>query len=564
MRFDMTDQSVSVDELPNAYRHTGGRGLTSQYISNEVPPDCNPLEHRNQLVFAPGFLGGTQIPNSGRLSIGAKSPLTGGIKESNVGGSFALNLSMQNIAALAIRGKPQDDNLYVIQIDPELRCTIHSATPYRNLGTYATVDELTNRFGKQNSVLVIGPAGEQMLKSASIQATDLDGRPCRAAGRGGLGAVMGSKGVKAIVLAKPQNNQMEVAEKRRLLQLGAVFSKAIMEAPFSGKVLRKFGTAALVGPVNSLGAFPTFNARTGVFPEWKDISGEELAILTSSRNGKVGHKGCSRCIIKCSNIFHDQDNRYLTSSLEYETIWASGGMCGIHDLDAIAQFDFLCDDLGLDTINTGVAIAVAMDAGHLKFGDANALREMVKEVMTQSDLGRAIGNGPDAVGSILHHDRVPVVKHQSIAAYDPRSIKGMAVTYCSSPMGADHTAGNLIGESLSGVVDPLRREGQVEASRKKQILAMGLDCAGLCLFTGSAIKNDLLTGLFNARFGTSFSSDHLNEMMLSLLKLERNFNQAAGLKSSDDRLPQFFYDEPLPPNFSRVDLSDEDINSIFQ
>ncbi len=293
--------------------------------------------------------------------------------------------------------------------------------------------------------------------------------PARAAGRGGLGAVMGAKGLKAVVIDQRGKSADPIADPEAFKEANKGVVKAIKENPMSGHVMPSLGTAGLVAPVNSMGAFPCYNARKGVFEGWEKISGEAMAELIKKRGGNPTHMGCSQCIVHCSNEFVDKEGKYVTSGLEYETIWATGGMCGIDDLDTIARLDNLCDDIGVDTMSTGVAIAVAMDAGYKKFGDRAAAIEMVEEIGKGTEFGKILGNGPAAVGKHFNHKRVPVVKGQSVAAYDPRAMLGNGVTFATSPMGADHTAGNVIGEYLEQKLNPLNAEGQVEASRNLQI-----------------------------------------------------------------------------------------------
>ena len=332
------------------------------------------------------------------------------------------------------------------------------ALNYKGARTYALVEEIFSEAGNQHAVLCIGPAGEYQLDSASIQSTDADGRPCRAAGRGGLGAVMGSKGLKALIVNRNGKSPDAMTDPAAFKKAAKVFAKAVKEDMFSGYVLPPLGTAVLVAPINAAGAFPSYNATNGVFDGWEKISGEALADTLKERGGKTTHMGCAQCIIHCSNEFVDTRSNYVTASLEYETIWAMGGMCGIDDLDTIARLDFLSDDIGVDTMNTGVAMAVAMDAGYKSFGDRKAAIAMVEEIADGTEFGRILGNGPAAVGKHFNHHRVPVVKNQSIAAYDPRAIQGMGVTYATSPMGADHTAGNVIDknlDSLGGSLNPV-------------------------------------------------------------------------------------------------------------
>lgn len=406
-----------------------------------------------------------------------------------------------------------------------------------------------------------------MLRSASIQSTDTKGRPCRAAGRGGLGAVMGAKGLKAIIIDRRGDIADAVAHPKAFDRAAEAFARVVRENPFSRDVMPKMGTAGLVAPVNSMGGFPSYNATQGVFDGWEKISGEYMAELLAKRGGKTGHKGCSKCVIQCSNEFVDAKGRFVTSSLEYETIWSMGGMTGIKDLDIIARLDNLCDDLGIDTMGTGVGIAVAMDAGYREFGDGRAAIELVEEIAQGTEFGKILGNGPDAVGKYFNHHRVPVVKGQSISGYDPRAMQGNAVTYATSPMGADHTAGNLVAEYVTGKLDPLEKEGQVEASRNSQIAMALVDSIGLCVLASSVLAspegNAAFVDAINAKLGTQLDARALTEMGKRVLKSEREFNRRAGFTKEDDRLPQFFYEEALPPHNVVVKINPEDIDKTF-
>ncbi|MCP4692271.1 MAG: aldehyde ferredoxin oxidoreductase, partial [Desulfobacterales bacterium] len=487
IRVDMSAKTVNVEPIPRQYAGLGGRGLTSAMINAETPPTCDPLGAENKLIFAIGLLGGTSMPNTSRVSVGAKSPLTGAIKESNAGGAFAAALGDLGVSAIVVEGRAPENETYILRIDAAGEGHLTPADEYKGMRTYALVEKLLAAHGEKTSVMCIGPAGEHGLASASIQASDVDGRPCRAAGRGGLGAVMGAKGLKAIIAPRDGKAAEAAADPEAFKAAVKAFSKAVADHPFSGQFLPSLGTAGMVGPVNSLGAFPCYNATKGVFDGWEKISGETMTRMIKERGGDATHMGCTRCIVRCSNEFVDPGGKYVTSSLEYETIWSMGGMCAIDDLDAIARLDFLADDIGVDTMNAGVAIAVAMDAGHRPFGDAGAAMEMMEEIAAGTELGRIIGNGPAAVGEHFNFERVPVVKGQSIAAYDPRAMQGNGVTYAVSPMGADHTAGNVVGQYLAGSLDPLKAEGQVEASREAQIMMAAVDCTGLCLLASFAL-----------------------------------------------------------------------------
>ena len=545
----------------------GGRGLTSIMINEEVPPECDPLGPENKLIFAPGVLSGTNLINTSRLSIGAKSPLTGTIKESNAGGTVALALGHLGITAVIVDGQDASGELSLLRIDAHGDAALVSAQEYKGMRTYELAHKLLETYGEKTSVVCIGPAGEYQLEAASIQTTDVDGRPCRAAGRGGLGAVMGAKGLKAIVVDQGGNNADDIADPEGFKEAAKAFAKAVKEHPFSGQMMPTLGTAALVGPVNSMGAFPSYNATKGILDGWEKISGEEMAKMIKERGGKTTHRGCAQCIVHCSNEFVDKEGKYVTSSLEYETIWSMGGMPGITDLDVIARLDFLCDDIGVDTMNTGVAIGVAMDAGYKAFGDGEAAIAMLEEIAQGTDFGRVLGNGPAAVGKHFNHERVPVVKGQSIAAYDPRAMQGNAVTYATSPMGADHTAGNVLGEYMSGNLDPLKADGQVEASRKTQIAMASLDCSGLCLLASFALTTpeggEAFLNVMNAKFGTQLGPDDIPALGIRVLKAEREFNRKAGFTNQDDRLPKFFYQEALSPHNTVVAVSDEEMDSTF-
>ena len=377
-----------------------------------MPPTCDPLGPENKLIFSPGILTGTQLVNSGRISIGAKSPLTGGIKESNVGGTVPAALGRMGIGAVIVEETAAEGERFVLRIDERGEANLVPAQEDKGMRTYALTEKLLKTYGEKNGILCIGPAGEFQLLAASIQSTDVDGRPCRAAGRGGLGAVMGSKGLKAVVVDQRGKSPDTLADQETFKEAAKVFAKALKEQPFSGRVLGALGTASLVAPVNAAGAFPCYNARKGVMDGWEQISGEAMAELIKERGGKTTHMGCAQCIIHCSNEFVDKQGNYVTSSLEYETIWAMGGMAAIADLDTIARLDFLCDDIGVDTMSTGVAVAVAMDARYKEFGDGAAAIEMVEEIAKGTEFGRILGNGPAAIGRHFNHSRVPVAGHQ--------------------------------------------------------------------------------------------------------------------------------------------------------
>ncbi len=570
LRVDMNTKKITREEFTPAFTGMGGRGLTSFFINKEVPPECHSLGPENKLVFAPGYFSGSPLVNTSRFSIGAKSPLTGGIKESNVGGTVASDMARLGISAVIVEGKPEDEHTFILKLDKEGQATLIDADDLWGKRTYDLVSAIKQSHGEKVSITCIGPAGEQKLSAASIQTTDRDGRPCRAAGRGGLGAVMGSKGLKALIIEKVARKQVPIQDPDTFRNSAKIFAKAVMDDEFSAETLPELGTAVLVEPINAAGAFPTRNARQGQFEDADKISGETMAEIIKSRGGKPNHKGCAGCIINCSNEYVDEKGGFITSSLEYETIWSMGGMLGNNDLDAIATLDFLCDDIGLDTISTGVAIAVAMDAGYKEFGDAKAAIQIVEEVAKGSEFGKIIGSGPEVVGKHFNHDRIPVVKGQSISAYDPRAIQGMAVTYSTSPMGADHTAGWVVEsnlEAFGGTLDRFSAEGQVENSRDVQVHMAMVDTVGICDFaqTGFGAPDGVgnVCKMIAAKSGKPFSEDDWNSTGIKILQTELAFNRKAGFTKEQDRLPRMFYEEPLPPHNTVVVIQDADMDTAF-
>jgi aldehyde:ferredoxin oxidoreductase len=568
VRVNMGDKTIRVEQAPEACAGLGGRGLTSILVNAEVPPKCDPLGPENKLIFAPGYLTGTPLPNTSRISVGAKSPLTGGIKESNAGGTIATALAHLGITAVIVEGQAPAGELSLLRIDQKGEASLVPAQEYRGMRTYALVERMLKTYGEKTSVLCIGPAGEQRLAVASIQSSDVDGRPCRAAGRGGMGAVMGAKGLKALVVDQRGKQGCPIADPEAFKVATKAVVELVQQDHMSAEVMPRLGTAALVAPVNSLGAFPSYNARKGVLDGWEKISGEAMAQLIQERGGKTTHMGCSQCAIHCSNEFVDASGKYVTSSLEYETIWAMGGMTGVADLDTIARLDRLCDELGIDTMSTGVAVAVAMDAGYRQFGDGKAVLELVEEIGKGTEFGKILGSGPAAVGKHFKHDRVPVVKGQSIAAYDPRAMLGHGVTYATSPMGADHTAGNIVGAYLERKLDPLSPEGQIATSRFLQIAMAAFDCMGQCFMASVAMLSpegaEAFRKVIEAKSGTQLGAEDFPQGVgIRILKAEKDFNRRAGFTHQDDRLPKFFYEEPLPPHNKVFVFSDEEIDSTF-
>ncbi|MBU0946565.1 MAG: aldehyde ferredoxin oxidoreductase [Proteobacteria bacterium] len=568
-RVNMTDLSTSVEDVPAGWAGHGGRGLTSTIVAAEVPPTCHPLGPNNKLVIAPGLLSGTPAANSGRLSCGAKSPLTGTIKESNSGGTSAQLLAKCGCKAIIIEGQPKADTWYNLAVTPE-GVTINEEKEVIGKGNFATIELLNERLGASLGIISIGPAGEMKMRAANISVKDPDGH-IRSCGRGGLGAVMGSKGIKFISV-DPKDGKVEIADIDKFRAANKAFAKALVDHPVS-QALGTYGTNVLVNIINESGGLPTRNFTQGQFEGHEQISGETMHDVIKERDGKVKHNCHKGCVIQCSQIYNDVKKEYKTSGIEYESIWALGADCAIDNLDQIAEADHLLDDLGLDSIETAVAMGVAMEAGVIEFGDGEGLlRILTEEVAKGTGLGRIIGGGAGDVGRAYGVTRVPVVKNQAIPAYDPRAIKGIGITYATSTQGADHTMGYTIATNILGVggsIDPLTKEGQVELSRNLQIATAAIDSTGMCLFIAFAALDDTtclpaLIDLINARFGIALTGDDVVNLGKYILKTEHAFNQAAGFTKEDDRLPEFFSLEPIAPHNVVWDFTGEEIDTFWE
>jgi aldehyde:ferredoxin oxidoreductase len=559
-------------EAVGAYAGLGGRAMTTAVVAKEVPPLCHALGAENKLIIAPGMLSGTTAAMSGRISIGCKSPLTGTIKESNAGGQGAQVLARLGYAAIVLEGMPKEGALYKILINKDGVKIIPDAS-LKHLGNYDLVDKLRAEYGEKVAMISIGSAGERKMCAASIALTDMEQRPTRHAGRGGVGAVMGAKGVKAIILDDAGMEMRSPKDPEKFKEANQTFVAGLKKHPVTGEGLPAFGTNVLTNVLNEAGGYPTRNFATGRFDNCAKISGETLAELENQRGGKgSATHGCHRgCVIRCSGTYYDKNGNYVTKQPEYETVWAHGGNCGIDDMDAIAQLDRMDDDFGLDTIEMGATIAVAMEAGLAAFGDAQAAIRLVKEVGEGTPLGRILGSGAAVTGKVFGVERIPVVKGQAMPAYDPRAVQGMGVTYATTTMGADHTAGYSVTANILGVggnVDPLKPEGQIELSRNLQIATAAVDSTGMCLFIAFAVLDQpetfqALIDLLNAFYGLSLTGDDVVALGKSVLKNERDFNKAAGFTAEHDRLPRYFKTEKLAPHSVVFDVKDEDLDGLF-
>jgi aldehyde:ferredoxin oxidoreductase len=386
-----------------------------------------------------------------------------------------------------------------------------------------------------------------------------------------MGAVMGSKGVKVIGLDDAGCKMRAPKDPDKFKEACKAWVEGLRKDPVTGEGLPALGTNMVTNPINEAGGYPTRNFSSGNFEGVDKICGETQAEVEKSRGGSVTH-GCHRgCVIQCSGMFNDKQGNFLTKQVEYETVWSLGGNCGIDNLDSIARMDRMCDDFGVDTIEMGATIAVAMEGGLAAFGDWEAAEGLLKEVGKGSPLGKILASGAENCGKVLGVERLPVCKGQAMPAYDPRAIMGIGVTYASSPMGADHTAGYAVATNIfkvGGDVDPLKPEGQVDTSRELQIGTTALDGTGMCLFVAFAMmaSGDVfqsLLDMINSFFGWNWTADDYVGMGKKILKLERDFNTRAGFTPQDDRVPEFMLREPLPPHNITFQVTDADMDTLF-
>ena len=540
---------------PPDQRHLGGRGLVAALVAERIPPTADPLGSDNTVILAPGLFAAAGIPTAQRLSIGSKSPLTGGIRESNAGGVTARALAAAKIKSVLISGRPQPGATYLIVIKNG-QAQLLLAPELAGLGTYQTAHLLRQRFGPNLAALLIGPAGERLALAACALNLDYQGRPNRANGRGGLGAVLGSKGIKAIVVLPPQGTDLRTQPlvAPNLQPLVQEFCRLIKTSP-NTQNYTLFGTALTGDLAQNIGCLPTRNFRRGTFVGKSQILGKTIRHLIRTRGGQgdPAHSCIPGCVIACSNIFPDRYGRELVAPLDYEAIASIGSNLCIDDPDAIARLYWLCNDLGIDVIEAGAALALLMDEGVIPWGSASAAENALRTAYTGDYPGDIISHGLVATANNRGVRRIAAVKGMAFAAFDPRAIKGLGVTYATSPQGADHTAGHTIRKKI----DHHNKAKQVELSFQTQIQTALYDNLGICFFASGALTKgqEIVAQLFSTLTQNRYTPDDLTALGAEIIAQEIQFNRAAGLTPEDDRLPQFCYTEPLPPYNLTFDLS---------
>ena len=458
----MKEAGIRWEPVPSDYEQLGGRALIAKLLLNEVPPACDALGPHNKLIFAPGLLGGANVATAGRLSVGAKSPLTGGTKEANSGGTAGDALGKLGLKAVVIEDQPKIKGLQILVIDGD-SAVLMPADDLKNAGTYATSERLQARFGKNATILSIGQAGEMLLTGAGIAATGENEQRSNHAARGGLGAVMGSKGLKALVIQKPVGRSVKMHDENLFRTAAKTFAQELIKSPKTGVKgsSHLYGTASIVGAVNEMGSFPTHNFSDGRFAPETELRGEKIREVVLARGGKMGTRCMPGCVIACRSLWVDEKGSPVVATMQYETIALMGSNLGLGTLDEVAKLNYMCNDFGLDTIEAGAALGVAIEAGLAKYGDMEAITGLLAQVGEGTPLGRILGCGAATAGKVLGIRRVPTCLGQAMPGYDPRSLKGNGVTYATSPQGADHTAGNAFGSRAE--VKPLATRGSDRA-----------------------------------------------------------------------------------------------------
>ncbi|NHI94762.1 MAG: aldehyde ferredoxin oxidoreductase [Candidatus Lokiarchaeota archaeon] len=591
LRVNMNNLSSKWENLPSEFETFAGRALTSAIIAKEVDPTCDPLKEKNKIVIAPGLLAGTTAPSSGRLSVGGKSPLTGGIKEANAGGITAGKLARLGIRAIIIEGMPPKDkkDWYSI-IVKKGACEIKKTNNYANMGLYDLIKKIWDEYPSNPGIIGCGIAGQRLNLCAGVFGNNIENSdPGRYAGRGGLGAVFGSKRIIAVITDDSDGQKPEIKNNEKYEDGRKKFVDALRKHPVTGDLkdangnpyggLKNFGTNVLMNVLNEAGGLPTRNFSSDRFEGAAKISGEAIHELVDKTienigeksQGTYGHPCHPGCLIACSNVVpYENNGQHHVGCLEYESAWALGATCGIDVLKDVAELNRLCNDLGLDTIEAGNTIAMFMEAGIINFGDGSAAINLLKEAYNKNSItGRLVCSGALIAGKSLGVTRIPVVKGQSLPAYDPRPIKGIGVTYATTPMGADHTAGYTIAAEIFGIkgqISDPRSIQKSELSLNFQATTAFIDSTGYCLFIAFCILDD--DDGFSSMLDTvqGFLGTEIDPGVygMNILKIERDFNKRAGFSEKDDRLPEFFYTEKVAPHNVVFDVSDEELDKVYE
>lgn len=559
---DLNSRDIRTDELHGEDIIRAGRYLIAKTLLEHDVAEADPLGPDNILIFSAGPFAGTSFSNANRTSVGCKSPMTGGIKEANGGGTFSYALGQLYIAGFNLYGI--SDEWVVIHLKKDGSISFDDATPYMGLGNFEAAEKLHAKYGKRVSLALCGPVGEYGGNLAGVSFSDKDNRPSRLAARGGVGAVMGSKRVKAVVC---DMDKMPGFVDRKTVTKGIRdYSKMLQDNPVIVNFFQKVGTMGMADYTNHVGGLPVRNFSAGTMdtPEGEPfkMGGDYITVLNNERGGNQTHACMPGCVIQCSNIYADADGNEVVSPVEYETLGLLGTNCGIGDPDDLAGLNYIANDLGVDTIETGAMLAVLMDAGLGEWGDVDFMTEALKEVRLGTERGKIYAGGTAVAGRHFKAERIPVIKNQAISAYDPRVIEVTGISMMTTAMGADHTAGNAARYNS--------REKEIgkllDVSLSAQVNMAMNDSLGLCIFGQGVTAENLgfIVSTMNSAHGIKMEEDDLLEIGREALRMEAEFNRRAGFTAEDDELPAFFYTEPLAPTNHTARFHGEDVHDIYE
>jgi len=563
LHIDLNTKSVRAEDMQGEALARAGRYLIVKTLMDRDLAGIDPLSPENPLIFSAGPFAGTNFSNANRISVGCKSPLTGGIKESNAGGTFAFALGQSELAGLTLDGASED--WVVIRIPKEGDISFEPAEPYMGpgMGLFESAKRLHETYGDKVSIGMCGPVAEYGGMIAGIAFSDQENRPVRLSARGGVGAVMASKKVKAIVVDK---HKMPPFHDRKKLMTSIRTYGTKLGDDLAIASLGRNGTAQVADLINHMGGIPVRNFSGGQQVDPTDeafrMGGDFIREQNLERGGDTTHACMPGCMIKCSNVYNDADGNEVVSPLEYETIGLMGTNCGIEDPDQVAALNWIANDLGIDTIETGAMLALLMEAGEAEFGDTAFMEAALNDIRQGTERGRLLAQGTAAVGAHYNVARVPVIKKQAISAYDPRVIEVTGISMMLTAQGADHTVGNLFNiETKDKTTEEL-----TAASMEVQALCAAADSLGLCVFGRSVtnINQDLIVTALNDALGVDLDVSFYLELGLETLDLESRFNAAAGFTEADDELPAFFYDEDLPPTNKAARHHSAEVNRYRQ
>ncbi|MGD2178115.1 MAG: aldehyde ferredoxin oxidoreductase family protein [Anaerolineae bacterium] len=579
LRVDLTAGEVSVEEIDRQFARDfiGGRGWAIKYLRDQVDPAVDPLSPENKLIFATGPLTDTPAPTGNRYMVVTKAPLTGAISVSNAGGMYPTEMKRTGFDMFIFEGKAERP-VYVWVNDDQVE--IRSAEHLWGRTVPEAEDGLLRETDPKAKVACIGPAGERLVMFASIM-----NDKHRAAGRSGVGAVMGSKNLKAVVVRGTQ--KVTLAEPEQIRALCREVRQEVAADVKKGSSLREYGTAYVPNVTNEIGILPTRNFQTGVFEGVEGITGEVL-----KDKYLIRPKACYGCPIACGRKTKVEVPGYEGEGEgpEYETIASLGSACGLDDMAAVAKANYLCNELGLDTISAGVTIACAMelyqkgilpeeDVGMpLHFGDADAVIDLVGKTAYREGFGDALAEGSYRLAEKYGHPELSITaKKQEFPGYDPRGAKGMGLLYATSNVGASHMAGDIAYMEVFGVpkkIDPLSIERKPWYIKHFEDLFTIVDAAGLCVFLSIRYLCDAtyevmptrLTALLNLATGADYTVESLLEAGDRIYTLERLFLTEAGFSRADDTLPKRMLEEPMPdgPAEGHVVELDEMLPQFYQ